>query len=124
MPLYKDSRVLSDFRGMPFLEPTAKSRKSGGVPMPAGAFADSVLRLLNQKQKQISVAETLAAHWRECVGEKLAGKCFVHSVKGATAFVSAENPQIKQMLAFSEKKILERVNAIDCCKHIKKIRFS
>ena len=92
--------------------------------MPAGAFADSVMRLLKQKQSQISAAETLAAHWRDCVGEKLSGKCFVHSVKGGIVFVSAANSQIKQTLAFSEKKILERINAIDSCKHIKKIRFS
>ena len=138
MPLYKDSKILSEFRGTPYLERFVNIGLGGGNPrrvngnigLSSGeprrvdAFAEAAAKALAQCRRKMSAAETVAARWRECVEGRLADKCFVSSVEGDIVFVAAENAQVRQMLAFAERKILERLNSFAGCENIKKIRFS
>ena len=123
MPLLKDSRILSDFREMPFSETFAKNRRSGGNPLRASVMTDSVLCAISAKLSRASALETLSKNWNKCIDAKFAGKTFVYNVKGNIAFVSAINAQVKQSIAFSEKKILSKITQIEGCEHISKIRF-
>ena len=123
MPLLKDSRILSDFREMPFYETFAKSRRSGGNPLKAAMMTDSVLSAISAKLSKASALETLSKNWNMCIDAKFVGKTFVYNVKGNIAFVSATNAQIKQSIAFSEKKILSKITQLEGCENISKIRF-
>ena len=123
MPLAKNSRILADFRGVPFVESFAKNRDSHGEPMRADLFAESIMAELSDKFKKSSATEILRNNWNKCIDKRFLGKCDVYNVKGNIAFIATANAQIKQNIVFSEKKILMQIAQIDGCKGITKIRF-
>ncbi len=123
MPLANDSQTLSEFRGTPYAPPISKARKTRGVPVLAGSFTNAVLASINEKLKYQSTGETVARHWNECIDARLVGKCSVNSVRANIVFVAAANAQVRQMLAFAEKRILAKIVKLDGCKNVAKIRF-
>ena len=123
MPLAPNSRILSDFREVPYVPTFSKPRHSRGVPMPAAAFADEVLKSIAKKCAKTSALDAVSEHWSDCVGAALAAKCAPQCVKGGTLFVTAINAQVRQMLSFSQRKILEKISAMEDCAEINKIRF-
>lgn len=123
MPLAQNSRLLSDFREMPYIENFSKARKSGGTFVRADFFTSTVLEKIASKMKHTSTLEVISDNWRICVDAKFADKCFVYNVKGPIVFVSAINAQVKQAISFNEKKILAKIKRLDGCNNITKIRF-
>ncbi len=123
MPLMPDSRILSDFREMPFCESSSIPRKSGGTFIRADSLTESILAKIASKMSHKSQLETICQNWKTCVDAKFADKSFVHNVKGNIVFVSTINAQVKQAISFSEKKILARVKLLENCQSITKIRF-
>ncbi len=123
MPLNKDSQILSDFRGMPYFPTFSKNRKTGGQPLKAASLTNLILQTIKAKHSKTSALENLSQNWHICAGTKFADKSFVYNIKGNVVFVSAINSQIKQMISFSEKKILANITKIEGCENITKIRF-
>ncbi len=123
MPLAKNSRILCDFRGMPFVESFSKNRDTNGEPMRADSLANAIVAEISEKLRKSSTTEILRSNWDNCIDKRFVGKCGVYKVSGNVAFISTINAQVKQNIVFSEKKILLQISKIDGCKGITKIRF-
>jgi len=123
MPLYRDTRLLNDFREMPYFVDSTKPRKSEGKVMRADALTDAILQRLSAKMVHASTLETISENWNMCVAAKLANKSFVYNVLGDIVFVSTINAQVKQAIVFNQTKILAKIRQLQGCENITKIRF-
>lgn len=123
MPLYRDTRLLNDFREMPYFIDSTKPRKSGGKVMRADSLTDAILERLSAKMAYVSTLETISENWSMCVDAKLANKSFVYNVLGEIVFVSTINAQVKQAIVFNQTKILAKIRQLQGCENITKIRF-
>lgn len=121
MPLYEDSEILSSFRSMPFEPSVARKRSTHGMPMSAADLTDAFLKKL--ATMQASPVANLTKHWHECLPKKLIGSCAPTHIRGGILYAVAPNPQIRQELQFSVRKILTKVKKVDGCDNIKSIRF-
>ncbi len=123
MPLYRDSKLLSDFREMPYFEDLSMPRRSNGKVVKADFFVDTILQRLSEKIKKVSTLDIVSENWKTCVDAKFANKSFVYNVVNDIVFVSTINAQVKQAIVFNQIKILAKIRQLQGCENIKKIRF-
>lgn len=123
MPLNEDSRILSDFRGMPYREKISRARSTGGAPMRSDKVVEKLMARISAKVKSKSSFETIVENWQKCVPPKFAGKSSPANMRAGILYACAQNPQVRQELQFSARSILKKINALDGCSAVKTLKF-
>ncbi len=121
MPLLEDNSILSAFRQLIYTPKTSKNRGTKGKPESSESLAEKFLSKL--KTKSDNLGKIVAENWDYCVQQRFRGKSSPQNVRMNVLYVAVENPSVKQEMMFSEREILKKVQALNGCKKIKKIRF-
>ena len=121
MPLHEESSILSAFRNLFFSPKSSVDRGTKGVPESSQSFADKFLSKL--KIKSENPAKIVSKHWNNCMPARFVGRASPLYVRTNILYVEVENASVRQEMMFSEREILKKVQKIEGCSTIKKIRF-
>ncbi len=121
MPLLEDNSILSAFRQLTFSPKISKNRGTKGVPESSQSLAEKFLSKL--KSKSDNLGKIVSENWDSCVPQKFKGRASPQNVRMNVLYVAVENPSVKQEMMFSEREILQKIQTLEGCSKIKKIRF-
>ena len=122
MPLYPNSRLLSDFREVPYEETFSRARQTRGRPAPAAAICADVIGQIQKQYSKRAAADIILENWGQCM-QSLKDKCALQSVNNGVVFIATFDAHARQAIAFNQRKILERITSLEGCRDIKRIRF-
>lgn len=114
----REQRLLNEFKGLP--QDRLEYDVSSSKPI------DSLIEVLINRYhiEQATPEETIMSHWRELLGETNAHRCSpVRLDAQQTLHIAVSNPTLRRELMFNQRTILQRLQQLPGCDHIRAIRL-